>query len=35
MIVERIVGSFDNVMGLPVDEVLKALEGIGLPIPPR
>jgi septum formation protein len=35
MIVERIVGSFDNVMGLPVDEVLEALEGIGLPIPPR
>ena len=35
MIVERIVGSFDNVMGLPVDEILEALEEIGLPISPR
>lgn len=35
MIVKRIVGSYENVMGLPVDEVLDALEGIGLPIPRR
>jgi septum formation protein len=32
MIVERISGGFDNVMGLPVCAVLDALEGIGLPI---
>lgn len=35
MIVERIAGAFDNVMGFPVAQVLEALEGIGLPIPPR
>jgi septum formation protein len=35
MIVERISGGFDNVMGLPVGAVLDALEGIGLPIRPR
>lgn len=35
MIVERIDGAFDNVMGFPVPQVLKALEGIGLPITPR
>lgn len=33
MIVKRIVGSYENVMGLPVDEVLDALAEIGLPIP--
>jgi septum formation protein len=33
MIVERIVGSYENVMGLPVEEVLDALAEIGLPIP--
>lgn len=31
LIVERIVGDFDNVMGLPVRLVIQALEGIGLP----
>ncbi len=35
MIVERIEGAFDNVMGLPVDQVLFALQEIGLPIPGR
>lgn len=35
MIVERINGAFDNVMGLPVSLVLDALAEIGLPIPPR
>lgn len=35
MIVERIEGAFDNVMGFPVAQVLAALEGIGLPIPRR
>ena len=34
MIVERIVGSYENVMGLPVEAVLDALAEIGLPIPP-
>lgn len=34
MIVKRIVGSYENVMGLPVDEVLDALAEIGLPIAP-
>lgn len=34
-IVERISGGYDNVMGLPVDLVLEALEGIGLPIARR
>ncbi len=33
MIVERIVGSYENVMGLPVEDVLDALAEIGLPIP--
>lgn len=33
MIVERIVGSYENVMGLPVEEVLDMLAEIGLPIP--
>jgi septum formation protein len=33
MIVKRIMGSYENVMGLPVDEVLDALAEIGLPIP--
>ena len=33
MIVERIEGAFDNVMGFPVARVLAALEEIGLPIP--
>jgi septum formation protein len=32
MIIERIEGAFDNVMGLPVEQVLAALEEIGLPI---
>jgi septum formation protein len=32
MIVERIVGSYENVMGLPVEEVLDALAEIGLPM---
>lgn len=32
LIVERISGGYDNVMGLPVGLVLEALEGIGLPI---
>jgi septum formation protein len=31
MIIERIEGAFDNVMGLPVEQVLAALEEIGLP----
>jgi septum formation protein len=35
MIIERIEGPFDNVMGLPVREVLAALQEIGLPIPQR
>lgn len=35
MIVKRIEGSYDNVMGLPVDEVLDVLAEMGLPIPPR
>lgn len=35
MIVKRIMGSYENVMGLPVDEVLDALAGIGLPIARR
>jgi septum formation protein len=35
MIVERISGGYDNVMGLPVGLVLKALEEIGLPIARR
>lgn len=35
MIVERIAGAFDNVMGLPVLQVLEVLEEIGLPMPPR
>ena len=35
MIVERISGAFDNVMGLPVGVLLEALAEIGLPIPPR
>lgn len=35
MIVERISGGYDNVMGLPVGLVLEALEGIGLPIAQR
>ncbi len=26
MIIERIAGAFDNVMGLPVEQVLQALE---------
>jgi predicted house-cleaning NTP pyrophosphatase (Maf/HAM1 superfamily) len=30
MIVERIVGAFDNVMGLPVEGVLDALAEVGL-----
>ncbi len=33
MIVERIVGSYENVMGLPVEDVLDALAEIGLLIP--
>lgn len=32
MIVKRIVGSYENVMGLPVKDVLDALAEIGLPI---
>jgi septum formation protein len=32
MIIERIEGAYDNVMGLPVEQVISALEGIGLPI---
>ncbi len=35
MIVKRISGGFDNVMGLPVDAVLDVLAGIGLPIAGR
>ena len=35
MIVERINGAFDNVMGFPVWHVLEVLAGIGLLIPPR
>jgi septum formation protein len=35
VIVERISGGFDNVMGLPVGAVLDALRGIGLPIARR
>ncbi len=35
MLVERIEGSFENVMGLPVGSVLRALEGIGLPLAGR
>ena len=35
MIVSGIVGSYENVMGLPVDLVLKALREIGLPIAER
>jgi septum formation protein len=35
LIVERISGAYDNVMGLPVGLVLEALEGIGLPIARR
>lgn len=35
LIVERISGAYDNVMGLPVAMVLEALEGIGLPIARR
>ncbi|MFD2257217.1 Maf family protein [Luteolibacter algae] len=35
MLVKCIDGSFDNVMGLPVDLVLHALRGIGLPIHAR
>ncbi len=35
MIVDRIDGAFDNVMGFPVPQVLEALAEIGLPIPPR
>lgn len=35
MVVEKIVGDFDNVMGLPVGKVLAALNEIGLPIRPR
>lgn len=35
LIVERISGGYDNVMGLPVRLVLEALEGIGLPIARR
>ena len=35
MIVEKIVGAFDNVMGLPVERVLSALKEIGLPIETR
>jgi septum formation protein len=31
MIVERIEGSFENVMGLPVDAVMEVLREIGLP----
>jgi predicted house-cleaning NTP pyrophosphatase (Maf/HAM1 superfamily) len=31
MIIESIEGPYDNVMGLPVEQVLKALEEIGLP----
>lgn len=31
MIVERIMGSYENVMGLPVDEVLDVLFEMGLP----
>ena len=33
MIVQRIVGSYENVMGLPVEDVLDALAEIGLPMP--
>lgn len=33
MIVKRIVGSYENVMGLPVEDVLDVLAEIGLPIP--
>jgi septum formation protein len=32
MIVKRIVGSYENVMGLPVEDVLDALAQIGLPM---
>lgn len=35
MIVKRIMGSYENVMGLPVEEVLNVLVEIGLPIPRR
>jgi septum formation protein len=35
LIVERISGGYDNVMGLPVGLVMEALEGIGLPIARR
>lgn len=35
MIVDGIEGDFDNVMGLPVEKVIGALEEIGLPIRPR
>jgi septum formation protein len=35
MIVKRIVGSYENVMGLPVDDVLDALAQIGLPMARR
>ncbi len=35
MIVERILGSYENVMGLPVEDVLDALAEIGLPITQR
>ncbi|QTN31643.1 septum formation protein Maf [Akkermansiaceae bacterium] len=34
MIVKRIAGPYDNVMGLPVEEVIHALREMGLPIPP-
>ena len=35
LIIERISGGYDNVMGLPVDGVLDALAGIGLRIAQR
>ncbi|MES2981669.1 MAG: Maf family protein [Verrucomicrobiota bacterium] len=35
MIIERIVGAFDNVMGLPVEQVLQALEMRRADIPVR
>ncbi len=35
MIVDRIDGAFDNVMGLPLEKLAKALKEIGLPIAAR